>query len=151
MIIERLERISEKNGDAEAINTLLRQLNPKAPERTRDDLASRLERINRNGGVAVIRENGGRIVAMGTWAAVHSFMRTAVLACDIALDAKRSEWPRLLKELVQYLIGRAKYAGAERMDLTRNFTRPDHPIFRDLGFTEADTYLLRRALPRIFP
>ncbi|OHA08426.1 MAG: hypothetical protein A3A44_00280 [Candidatus Sungbacteria bacterium RIFCSPLOWO2_01_FULL_60_25] len=131
------------NGDCGAVNRLLRQLNPKAPERTRADLESRLNRINRNGGVAIVRDANGNIVAMGTWTVIPTLMRTTAFASEVSFDQGHPEWQRFLKELLRYFIGRAKEAGAERIDLTWNKTRPGYEIFLDLGFTEPDTRSLR--------
>lgn len=143
MFIEQLGWIGVKAKDANAINGLLHQLNLKAPERTSANLVSLLNRINQNGGVAVTRENGGRIVAMGTWAVVPTLMRVEVLARNVIADQSHPEWLRFLRELVQYLINRAKAARAERIYLTWNPNRPGREIFFDLGFEEVDTRLLR--------
>lgn len=134
--------------DAAAVVRLLRQLNPKAPDFPRHRVEMQLARINQNGGVAVIRENGGEIVAMGTWKVVPTLMRVEALARDVVADQAHPEWQRSLEELLQYLINRAKSAGAERIDLTWNETRPGHEILRGLGFRAPDTNLLRLILLR---
>ena len=136
--------ISER--DAAAVVRLLKQLNPKAPDFARHGVETQLARINQNGGVAVIRDNGGDIVAMGTWRVVPTLMRTETLVRDLVVDQNHPEWQRFLRELLQYLVNRAKSAGAERIDLTWNETRLGHEIYRELGFTEPNTRLLRLML-----
>ncbi|OHA08166.1 MAG: hypothetical protein A3B37_03870 [Candidatus Sungbacteria bacterium RIFCSPLOWO2_01_FULL_59_16] len=151
MFIETLgqngqERCRVSEADCAAINDLLRQLNPKAGERTVEFIERQLEQINRNGGVAVIREKNGRIVAMGTWTVVPTLMRIEAFASEVSFDQQHPEWRRFLRELGQYIINRAKRAKAERIDLTWNQTRPGYKAFLELGFTEADTRLLRLVL-----
>ena len=134
------------SDDIAALNSLLRQLSPTTRESDQARIDSVLQRIaSNNGGVYVVRNEQGAIIATATLLVVETLQKHAGIIEDVVVD-EISRHKGIGSGLMDFVIEQARALKLDRLELTSLPTRQAaNNLYQKEGFQRRDTncYILK--------